>query len=181
MFSAQRESIKSAMGFRVQVTRGREVFIGRLVPPLPRSAGVVAYMVLEKNGAIPVLKTDEFLVVDRFGSDNPLVDVVFRWFEKEVLALFPACPSDYKGVLCDSYTIRDGHGGCNYALITQRSRPATLEEYGETRKVLEEHYEYRLRVLRRASYWHHDARHKEALRLRKLVKGTLGEPWIPNW
>jgi hypothetical protein len=85
------------------------------------------------------------------------VPVVFRMWPKrnggECIALFPTCPADYDGLLCDSYERVGQHGGADYALVIRATRPAKPREYLPLKRELEHYpYHYVLRVMRRRHY-----------------------------
>lgn len=64
------------------------------------------------------------------------IDVVFRMFRGEVLALFPHNVDTYNGaVLC--YAHIGQHGSADYTMVVQNSRLATETEYSDLKKELE--------------------------------------------
>lgn len=68
---------------------------------------------------------------------NMKTKVVFRVWEKEIIALFPEIPNDSNGCFCESYMRVGQHGGADYEGIIRRSRPATAVEYADLAKELE--------------------------------------------
>lgn len=62
--------------------------------------------------------------------------VVFRVWEKEIIALFPEIPSDNTGYHCESYMRVGQHSGADYEGIIHRSRPAIAVEYLDLAKEL---------------------------------------------
>lgn len=84
-----------------------------------------------------------------------LEPVVFRFWKNEIIALFPCEPSDVDGKYCLSYMFMGQHGGANYAMIIQNSRPATPEEYAKLKAELER-LGYALRVCQRSSPYHRE-------------------------
>ena len=98
---------------------------------------------------------------------NEITLVVFRrWRDtKTVFALFPTLPSDNEGRYCDSYEHVGQHGGADYFGCVHVSRPVSLDEATDLIRELER-IGYRLRVIKRASWKHHEARRKTARILR---------------
>ncbi len=98
---------------------------------------------------------------------DEITPVVFRrWRDtKTVFALFPTLPSDYEGRYCDSYEHVGQHGGADYFGCVHASRPASLDEAADLKRELER-IGYRLRVFKRASWKHHEARRETARSLR---------------
>lgn len=87
--------------------------------------------------------------------------VVFRYWEKSVIALFPEIPNDAWGTYCESYQHIGQHGGADYYGIIERSRPATPEEYACLKDELES-IGYDLQVIRRTMPVIHETRRDEA-------------------
>ena len=95
--------------------------------------------------------------------------VVFRvWKDRPggVLALFPELPSDYAGLLCESYEHVGQHGGADYAGCIARTRPARPDEYTDLAHELTGRG-YDLRPIRRASHHHHARRYIAAANCRE--------------
>ena len=57
--------------------------------------------------------------------------VVFRYWQKDVIALFPEIPADNWGVYCQSYQHVGQHGAADYYGIMDGSRAATEAEYAD--------------------------------------------------
>lgn len=55
--------------------------------------------------------------------------VIFRWWQNDVIALFPEIPADIDGKYCLSYQRMGQHSGADYMGIMQKSRPAKESEY----------------------------------------------------
>ena len=97
-------------------------------------------------------------------KDIEKTKVVFRYWEKDVIALFPEIPADNWGVFCQSYQHIGQHGGADYYGIIDKSRPALPEEYADLRDELEQ-IGYNLEVRRRTMPSIHEARKTEARRI----------------
>ena len=81
------------------------------------------------------------------------------------IALFPEIPADLTGNLCQSYGRVGQHGGADYLGCIGQTRPASKEERRSL--VLElEKIGYRLRIAKRATQAMHEARRREAKRMR---------------
>lgn len=81
---------------------------------------------------------------------SEVVDVMFRMWRGEVIALFPGL-MDSPGH-CQSYQHVGQHGGADCGGIIRRSRPAEPQEYAALKRELEsEPFEYKLRVVQRRS------------------------------
>lgn len=98
---------------------------------------------------------------------DEITPVVFRrWRDtKSVFALFPTLPSDYEGFYCDSYEHIGQHGGADYIGCVHASKPVSLDEAADLKRELER-IGYRLNVIKRASWKHHEVRRETARRLR---------------
>jgi hypothetical protein len=96
--------------------------------------------------------------------------VVFRkWKENgDVIALFPALPSDLYGDYCDAYEHVGQHGGADYHGVVQHTRPCSLNDAADLVTELRR-IGYILRPIRRASRVHHEARRQLASDLRSTV------------
>lgn len=100
-----------------------------------------------------------------------LEPVIFRWWKEsdDVIALFPADPSDYAGRYCTSYEHVGQHGGADYDHIIQGSRPATPDEYADLKRELEAYpYGYKLKVYLRETP-EHRAEYERRLEMAKRV------------
>jgi hypothetical protein len=63
-------------------------------------------------------------------NPEPITVVIFRWWEGDVIALFPEEPaSSQDWHLCNSYQHVGQHSGADPWLIIEKSRPATRKEY----------------------------------------------------
>jgi hypothetical protein len=93
--------------------------------------------------------------------------VVFRrWRDtKSVFALFPSSPATYDGFFCDAFEHVGGHGGADYFGCINASDPVSVEDAADLKRELER-IGYRLRVIKRASRKHHEARRATAQTLR---------------
>lgn len=76
--------------------------------------------------------------------------VIFRYWRKEVIALFPYEIADMKGN-CLSYQHVGQHGAANYSAIVYESRPATPTEYANLKEELESKG-YHLEIIRRRNH-----------------------------
>lgn len=94
-----------------------------------------------------------------------IVPVVFRKDRTgDIFALFPTECEDYTGRYCGCYQHVGQHCSADYFGCIQDSRPATPAEYADLKTELER-IGYTLRVIRRASPAHHEARRQEAAAL----------------
>lgn len=98
---------------------------------------------------------------------DEITPVVFRrWRDTmTVFALFPTLPSDYEGHFCDAYEHVGQHGGADYFGCIHASKPVSLDEAADLKRELER-IGYRLKVIKRASRRHHEARRSVARSLR---------------
>lgn len=79
--------------------------------------------------------------------DNETI-VIFRIDpNNRVMALLPN--NQHNQRLCQSYTIADEHAGADYKAVIDKTRPATPDEYEETRRMMEGYYGYNLIIRRR--------------------------------
>jgi len=93
--------------------------------------------------------------------------VVFRKDRTgDIFALFPTDAADCTGRYCGCYQHVGQHCSADYFACIQNSQPATPTEYADLKTELER-IGYTLRVIRRASYAHHEARWQEAAALRR--------------
>lgn len=75
--------------------------------------------------------------------------VIFRYFQGEVIALFPEEPAAIGGYTCSCYGY-GGHGSADPFYVMASSRPATPDEYASMKRELEsEPYRYNLAVRKR--------------------------------
>jgi hypothetical protein len=96
------------------------------------------------------------------------VAVVFRkWRDTGgVIALFPELPADIHGLFCDCYEHVGQHGGADYHGVVRQTVPATPEESAALSAELNR-IGYRLGLLGRASWRHHERRRETARRFRQ--------------
>ena len=93
--------------------------------------------------------------------------VVFRKWKSsgDIIALFPAQPADLFGRYCNSYEHIGQHGGADYDGVVRQTVPATVAEAEPLAKELTQ-IGYQLRLMRKASFKHHERRRNEAKLLR---------------
>lgn len=66
-----------------------------------------------------------------------MVKVVFRkWYNGDIIALFPQEPADRYGMFCQSYEHIGQHGGADYDGVVRRTRPAKPGEYADLKDEL---------------------------------------------
>lgn len=77
--------------------------------------------------------------------------VIFRYWENDVIALFPEDPSNIVSPrCCQSYMHLGQHGGADPFIVIQKSRPATKIEYTTLQLELEgDPYHYILDIRKR--------------------------------
>jgi hypothetical protein len=99
--------------------------------------------------------------------DNEKTLVVFRRWRatKDIIALFPAEPSDINGWFCLSYERVGQHSGADYYGVIQATRPATDEETASLAQELTR-IGYNLQPIKRASQAVHERRRATARALR---------------
>jgi hypothetical protein len=83
-------------------------------------------------------------------KDNYITEVVFRMWDKEVLALFPYSMYNHTGSV-NSYAHVGQHSGANYEHCIKSTRPATEKEYKRLKIELES-IGYDLKVVKRRKY-----------------------------
>ena len=76
--------------------------------------------------------------------------VLFRWFRKEALALFPAEAGTFDLSTCFSYQQCGQHSSAGLAFCIQQSHPATPQEYRDFAAELRR-MGYRLEIRQRAT------------------------------
>lgn len=93
--------------------------------------------------------------------------VVWRkWLSTdEIIALFPAEPSDANGWYCLSYEHVGQHSGADYHEVIEATRPATDEEAADLANELTR-IGYNLQPIKRASQAVHERRRAKARALR---------------
>ena len=79
-------------------------------------------------------------------ENNETVDVMFRKFQGEILAIFPHIKYNNYFVLC--YAHFGQHSGADYNGVVYDSRPATEKEYQDLKKELE-NIGYSLKIVHR--------------------------------
>ena len=79
-------------------------------------------------------------------KNKETIDVMFRKFQGEILAIFPHTKHHTCFVLC--YTHSDQHLGADYNGVVYNSRPAKEEEYRDLKKELEK-IGYNLKIVHR--------------------------------
>jgi hypothetical protein len=99
--------------------------------------------------------------------DNETTLVVFRrWRDtNDIIALFPAIPSDINGHFCESYERVGQHGGAAYHGVIQATRPTTDEEAASLAQELTR-IGYRPKPIKRASQTMHERRRATARAIR---------------
>ena len=96
-------------------------------------------------------------------SNSDLV-IVRRWRGKsggDIIALFPAIPSDIYGQYCLSYERIGQHSGADFHGVIQATKPVSLEDAADLIQELER-IGYRLKPIKRASHKVHEARRATA-------------------
>lgn len=83
-------------------------------------------------------------------KDSYKTQVLFRYWRKEIIALFPYLIANYNGNV-ESYQHVGQHGGADYLGIIQGSRPATKKEYKDLKKELES-LGYNLEQIKKRNY-----------------------------
>lgn len=94
-------------------------------------------------------------------KDTEVTKVVFRkWRTKPhtVIAIFPEELGDNSPYTCSSYEHIGQHGSCDPFYLTQATRLAKPAEYAALKEELENHYGYKLRVMKRIQYASTDVR-----------------------
>lgn len=76
--------------------------------------------------------------------------IIFRYWRKDVIALFPYEIADMKGN-CLSYQHVGQHGAANYSAIVYESRPATQAELANLKEELER-LGYNLEIIHRRNH-----------------------------
>lgn len=99
------------------------------------------------------------------GNETTLV-VFRRWRDSgDIIALFPAEPSDINGWYSLSYERIGQHSGADYHGVVQATRPATDEEAASLAQELTR-IGYKLKPIKRASHSVHERRRATARALR---------------
>ena len=73
-------------------------------------------------------------------KDKPVTVIFRRWkyYDGDVIALFPELPADVHGMQCMSFEHVGQHGSADYHEVMHNTEPATPEEYGGLRAELED-------------------------------------------
>lgn len=104
-------------------------------------------------------------------DDQGTVVIFRRWKDTgDLIALFPAIPSDVYGYFCEAYEHVGQHGGADYHGVVQNTRPVNNQEAQPLAEELTR-IGYRLRPVKRASYRVHESRRAEARRIRLQSSG----------
>lgn len=99
-------------------------------------------------------------------SSEAIPVVLRRWRDtNDLIALFLDQPADYQGWFVDSYMHVGQHAAADYHGVVQATKPASPDEAADLIRELER-IGYRLKVIRRASWKHHEARRTAARSLR---------------
>lgn len=98
---------------------------------------------------------------------DEITPVVFRrWRDTgDLIALFPTQPADYQGWFVDSYMHVGQHAAADFYGVVRATTPASPVEAADLIRELER-IGYRLKVIKRASWKHHEARRATARSLR---------------
>lgn len=86
--------------------------------------------------------------------------------QHELFALMPTILGTYDPATCSAYAQVGQHGSADPCGCIQRSRPATPEEYGPLKRELEG-LGYRVKVIRRTSRKHYEARKAELAAIKR--------------
>lgn len=78
-------------------------------------------------------------------KDTEQTLVIFRWWENDVIAIFPEELGDPDPYTCSSYMHFGQHASCDPDMIVKNSRPATEAEYQDLKKELETQIGYNLK------------------------------------
>ena len=91
--------------------------------------------------------------------------VIFRFWDGEVIALFPEIPATMHPTYCQSYIHIGQHGAANPVMVGRRSRTATPNEYRSLARELRGRG-YRLEIRKRMPHDHVETRIKELRSIR---------------
>jgi hypothetical protein len=107
-----------------------------------------------------VLNYDQVLIalapLTSFQQDNDKTPCLMRFFDGELLAIFPTLPGNNNSYSCSCYAHVGQHGACDLLTVTgPRSRRANPSEYKDLQTELESApYGYRLKIFeRRQPQW----------------------------
>lgn len=87
--------------------------------------------------------------------------VIFRFWKKDIIAIFPEELGDSSPYTCSSYMHIGQHGACDPNLIIDHSRLATPEEYDDLKEELEDQVGYNLIIIKRYRQDHLETRKQE--------------------
>lgn len=102
-----------------------------------------------------------------FEKDKEITPVIFRVYQGELCAYFPAEPWDIFGNYIACYAHIGQHGASSLDWL-QKGRPATENEYAGLKKELEG-FGYNLRVYKRVTSKHRITRHRQITAWRKKL------------
>jgi hypothetical protein len=99
-------------------------------------------------------------------SSRTIHVILRRWLDTgDLIALFPDQPADYRGWLVDSFMHVGQHAAADYHGVVRATKPASPDEAADLIRELER-IGYRLKVIKRTSWKHHEARRAAARMLR---------------
>lgn len=126
---------------RVKTYRGSGVVVdyGR------SSSGANLVMVYFKNQG-----TESFSHLQLWEKNEPLTEVIFRKWGKDVIALFPGIAGTMEYHDCQSYIHVGQHSSADLQMMINDSRPASESEYQFLKKELED-IGYNLRIITKNS------------------------------
>lgn len=89
---------------------------------------------------------------------EPATKVIFRYWNGDVIALFPELPGDMNPETCMSYMHVGQHSAADYGHIIDQTKPAKPEQYAELAQELES-IGYKLEIKKRANWQTHAKRY----------------------
>lgn len=92
--------------------------------------------------------------------------VIFRFWKKDIIAIFPEELGDNSPYTCSSYMHMGQHGACDPHIVINNSRLATPEEYNDLKEELENQIGYNLIIIQRYRERHLRTRENELKRIR---------------
>jgi hypothetical protein len=98
--------------------------------------------------------------MNKTATKEPKTKVMFRYWDKEVIAIFPEIPGDMDPYTCSSYMNQGQHGACDPLGIVHKSRPATPAEYKDLAEELTRRG-YDLQIIHKLQYRFIDIRRKQ--------------------
>lgn len=75
--------------------------------------------------------------------------VIFKYWENDVIAIFPELSGNMDLFTCQSYQHIGQHSTCDPRMIIKESRPATSQEYNDLKVELENLIGYNLEIIKR--------------------------------